>query len=141
MRDIIAKDFGWKLFSLILACIIWYTIRTVSRGDIQEPRQAGDWLTRPFTNLPVRILTAAGDTREFTLTPESVNVTARGRPEDMTSLVERDIHAVVDVTDIEASQGILRRRVDVSAPPRVTLIRVSPSEVDVAVTTKRKQQE
>jgi hypothetical protein len=33
LQDIITKDVGWKLFSLVLATGIWFTVRPVGREE------------------------------------------------------------------------------------------------------------
>jgi hypothetical protein len=48
----------------------------------------------------------------------------------MAVLQANQIRAVVDLTGIEPGKES-RRRVDVSTPPEVTLLRVKPSSVDV----------
>jgi YbbR domain-containing protein len=136
MRDIIFKDFGWKLFSMALAIIIWATVRTVSYEAPKGVGPLGDWETQSFTNLPVLVMSAAAEVREFKIDPDTVNVTVSCRPEIMAVLQRKDIQAVIDLTEIEYARS-LRKRVTVSAPPGVTLVRVQPSEVNVGVPLKQ----
>jgi hypothetical protein len=134
LRDAITKDAGWKLFSLVLAVFIWVTIKTVS----DEPFQGGNPLTRSehtFTRLPVLVVSAAADVREFKVDPAFVGVTVRGQSDVVRALTDKDIRVTVDLTDIEAARG-LRKRVNVATPPGVTFIGASPSEVDVVVPSK-----
>ena len=136
LRDVITKDAGWKLFSLVLAVFIWVTIKTVS----EEPSRGGNPLTKSeytFKRLPVLVVSAVADVREFKVNPAFVEVTVSGQPEVMGALTEKEIRVTVDLTDIEAARG-LRKRVDVATPPGVTFVGASPAEVDVVVPPKPK---
>jgi hypothetical protein len=50
----------------------------------------------------------------------------------MADLQANQIHAMVDLTDIPSNRD-LRQRVDVSTPPKVTLLSVDPPKVGVIV--------
>jgi hypothetical protein len=125
MRDLLIKDLGWKLFSLALAAAIWLIVQTIRNES-----------TRTFPNLPVLAVSASADVRDFKINPGTVEVAVSGRPDVMAALADKEIHATVDLTDIEAARDS-RRRVDVSIPSGVTVIRVAPSYVDVVVPPKR----
>ena len=131
MRDWVTKDFGWKLFSLFLAVAIWLTVHKIYEepGAALGPA-AGDTVT--FGNLPVLVVSAASDVRDFRVAPATVAVKVSGSPEVMADLEANQIHAVVDLTDIQAAHD-LRRRVDVSTPSGVTLVSVDPPKVGVIV--------
>jgi YbbR domain-containing protein len=129
MRDWITNDFAWKLFSLFLALAIWLTVHKI----YEEPRPAtglagGSSVT--FDNLPVLIVSTAADVRDFHVAPTKVKVTVSGPVEVMDRLQASQVRAVVDLTDIESAHD-LHRLVEISAPPRVTLVSVEPSKVDV----------
>ena len=85
-----------------------------------------------FDNLPVLVVSSASDVRNFRVAPGTVAVKVSGSSEVMADLQASQIHAMVDLTDIQ-SAGDLRRRVDVSTPPGVTLVTVNPDQVDVIV--------
>jgi len=134
MRDWVTKDIGWKLFSLFLAVSIWLTVHKI----YEEPRAAaapliGDTVT--FGSLPVLVVSAASDVRDFRVAPGTVTVKVSGLPDVLAVLQANQIRAVVDLTDIEAAKE-LRRRVDVSTPPGVTLVSVDPPRVGVIVPPK-----
>ena len=135
MREIVTKDLGWKTFSVILAIIIWLTVKSVSTEAPTGVDPLSTWATRPFTNLPVLVVSAAADVREFKVSPETVDVRVSARPETIAGVSERDIHVTVDLTDIAAARG-LRKRVDVSTPTGVTVVSVTPSEVDIVIPPK-----
>ncbi len=129
MRDWVTKDFGWKLFSLFLAVAIWLTVHKI----YEEPGAASGLVignTVTFGNLPVLIVSAAKDVRDFRVAPLTVKVTVSGSADDMAKLQANQVRATVDLTDIESAQD-LHRLVDVSAPPGITLVNVDPPKVMV----------
>jgi hypothetical protein len=131
MRDWLTKDFGWKLFSVILAVVIWLTVHQI----YEEPKTvaasvAGDKVT--YGNLPVLVVSTVENVRDFRVVPTVVSVTVSGSPEVMAVLQANQIRAVVDLTDIESGHE-LRRKVEVSTPPGVTLVSVEPSRVEVVI--------
>jgi hypothetical protein len=138
LRDTVTKDFGWKLLSLLMAAGIWVTVKTVSSGPaataVVNPFEESK--ARPFDNLPVIVMSAAADPRSFKVRPDTVDVTVRGNPDFIDRLTEKDIHVTVDLTDIESARD-LRKRVDVSVPPGITLVRVAPTDVSVIVPPKK----
>jgi YbbR domain-containing protein len=85
-----------------------------------------------FGNLPVLVVSAASDVRDFRVAPATVAVKVSGPPEVMADLQANQIHAMVDLTDVQSARD-LRRRVDISTPPRVTLVSVDPPKVGVIV--------
>jgi YbbR domain-containing protein len=134
MRARITRDFGWKLFSVILAVVLWLTVHKI----YEEPKTAfasatGDTVT--YDNLPVHVVSSGADVGDFRVAPTTVSVTVSGPPDVMAILQANQIRAVVDLTDI-ASVRDLRLRVDVSTPPGVTLVSVDPPKVGVKVPPK-----
>jgi YbbR domain-containing protein len=135
MRDLFIKDFVWKLFSLALATAIWLTVQTIRNEAVPSANPLAVWDTLTFTNVPVLVVSAAADVREFKVNPSTVQVTVGGRPDVIAALTEREIHATVDLTEIEAARD-LRKRIDVSAPPGVAVVKLVPPLVDVVVPPK-----
>ena len=142
MRDWFIKDFGWKLFSVFLAVAIWLTVHKILDESVPPPVVVPPSPPSPvattFTNLPVLIVSAAADVREFHVTPSAVTVTVSGQPEILAVLQADQVHALVDLTDIEAARN-LQRRVDISTPAGVTLVNVDPAEVNVVIPPQRKK--
>jgi hypothetical protein len=111
--------------------VIWLTVHKI----YEEPRMAaaavaGDKVT--YGNLPVLVVSTAADVRDFRVVPAVVSVTVSGLPGDMAVLQANQIRAVVDLTDIGSAKD-LRRKVEVSTPPGVTLVSVDPPGVGVIV--------
>ena len=131
IRDWVTTDLGWKLFSLFLALAIWLTVHQI----YEEPKTASEPAagnTVTFGNLPVRVVSAVADVRNFRVAPLTVKVTVSGSAEDMARLQADQVHAVVNLTDIGPERD-LHLPVDVSAPPGVTLVSVDPPRVGVIV--------
>jgi hypothetical protein len=130
MRDLLIKDFGWKLFSLLLAAFIWYTVHKI----IEEPKAAVvSPATVPVTyaSVPVVLVATTGDAHIFGVDSNTVSVTVSGAKEVMNVLEANQILATVDVTGFDDKSRVLSRRVDVSVPWGVTVIDVEPSQVKV----------
>jgi YbbR domain-containing protein len=87
--------------------------------------------------LPVLVVSAAADVRAFRVRPAEVDVTVRGEREVLDRLTEKDVRITVDLTDIAAARSLLKH-VNVSTPPGVTLVSVTPPDVDIVVPPKSK---
>ena len=135
MSNIVTRDLGWKLFSLALAIVIWITVKTASDEGTRSGGILKQWDRREFSDQPVLVLSAAADVRQFKVAPDNVDIVVSGPPDIVAALQEKDVHVAVDLTQITSAQD-LRKRVDVSTPPGVTVVSVSPAEVDVVVPPK-----
>jgi YbbR domain-containing protein len=81
-------------------------------------------------------MSTAADVRDVKVRPSEVEVTVRGEGKLVRSLNGNEIRAIVDLTGIESARE-LRKRIDISMPAGITLVRVSPEEVQVLVPPKR----
>jgi YbbR domain-containing protein len=133
MSDWMTKDFWWKLFSLVLAVVIWLTVYKIREEPVVPASVAGVPLT--YGSLPVLVVSAASDVRDFRVLPGTVAVKVSGPAEVMAVLQANQIHPVVDLTDIASARN-LKRRVEISMPPGVTLVSVEPAEVGVVFPPK-----
>jgi YbbR domain-containing protein len=135
-QDIITKDVGWKIFSLVLATVIWFTVRPTGREGTKPGNPLVASVPRSFTNLPVVIMSSAADVRAYRVNPEMVNVTVSGSSDVVAALTDRDIRVTEDLTEIESAR-VLQARVAVAVPPGVTFIRANPGQVSVVVPEKK----
>ncbi len=128
MRAWITNDFWWKLFSVFLAVAVWLTVHKVREDPSVVPATGGNMLS--IGSVPVMIVSARADVRDFHALPGTVAVQVSGSPKDLAAVLQsKQIHAFVDLTDITNATPNLRRRVEVSTPPGVTLVSVDPPEV------------
>jgi YbbR domain-containing protein len=124
MRDLFIKDWGWKLFSLLLAVAIWLTVHRILQESV-TPAAASGVSTLTYGNLPVNIVSSAQDVRDYRLLHPTVSVTISGSPEIIGKLQANQIHATVDLTGVE-NVNTTKLRVDISVPAGVTVISVMP---------------
>jgi len=135
LRHLIFHDFLLKVFSLALAVLIWLTIHFASQKEGSPVTPLTLTTTqRTFPKLPVMVIFAAEDVRTSKVKPSEVEVTVQGEAKVLENLQGKDIRVMVDLTGIEAAR--LRKRIEVSPPAGVTLVRVTPPEVDVIIPPK-----
>jgi YbbR domain-containing protein len=123
LRHIFLEDFFLKLFSLLLAVVVWLIVTFASQ------KEAGI-TPRVFSSLPVRVLSSTEDVRGFKVSPNAVEITVQGNAKVLQNLQSKDIRAVVDLTGVAAARD-LHKPVEVSVPAGVAFIRVAPEEVQV----------
>ena len=123
LRNLLLEDFWLKLFSLALAILIWFIVTFVSQKEVRlEPRV--------FLHLPVIVLSAAEDVRNFRVIPNEVTVTVQADVESLQNLQSKDIRATVDLSGVNVTAAReLHKRIAVSAPAGVTYRRVVPEVV------------
>ena len=141
MRDWFIKDLELEIVLRHLAVAIWLTVHKILEESVPPPvvpPSPSSPVATTFTNLPVLIVSAAADVREFHVTPNAVTVTVHGQPEILAALQADQVHALVDLTDIEAARN-LQRHVDITTPAGVTLVNVDPPEVNVVIPAQRKK--
>ena len=124
LRKLVLEDFGLKLFSLLLAVLLWLTVTFASRKDPGIDQRV---LAKM---LPVTILASTEDVHNFRVSPSEVAVTVQGNPKTLQNLQTNDIRAIVDLTGVGAARE-LRKRIEVSVPAGLTHLRVMPEEVQV----------
>ena len=132
-RDWITNDFGWKLFSLILAAAFWIAIRhNIGERPATPVTPFAALRTVIFTNLPVSAVSSSADVRNAQVVPNTVTVQLTGPSESMAVLDQNKIHAVVNLTSIDAASG-LRLPVDISTPPGagIAVDRIDPPKISV----------
>ena len=133
MRDLLIKDWGWKLFSLILAAGIWWTVHKIIDPKNTDVKVAGQTIT--YDNLPVTVVAEAADVRNFRVNPATVKATVSGPADIMNFLKIGDVHAVVNLSGTNLA-GDSRIPVEISAPANVTITAIDPPVVLVIAPAK-----
>ncbi len=60
--------------------------------------------------------------------PQPSKITVQGDANTVQSLQSKELRAMVDLTGVSIARE-LRKRIEIAAPPGVTLLRVAPEEV------------
>lgn len=141
VRNLLFRDFWLKVFALVLAILIWLTVwhffisKDVSPAAALSTTRSED---RTFYNIPVLVMSAAADVRDFKVSPGEVAIKVRGEPGKLRSLEQRmrddpqarEIRALVDLTGIEPARGT-RKKIVVTTPADITFEQVEPDEVEI----------
>jgi YbbR domain-containing protein len=132
LRNLIVRDFWLKLLSFVLAVLIWITVTYAANGGktLLFNRNVDEL---SYYNVPVQILVSAAEVRSFKVNPSEVEVRVRGEPGKLRELHAEEIHAILDLTDIQSARGLQKRiKVNITSPD-ITVVRVEPAEVEVIV--------
>jgi YbbR domain-containing protein len=128
LRNLFLEDIWLKLFSLALAVLTWLTVTVAIQKEVSPTEALIRNKELTFSNLPVVVLSAAGDVHAFRVDPKEVQLTVQGDPRILASLKPRDIRVMVDLTGIDPV-GDVRKPIKVSTPAGVTHVRVVPQDV------------
>ena len=131
LRELFIKDWGWKLFSLLLAVSIWLTVHKIIDGP-KNPDAAATVSTITFDNLPVTVVSASGDVRDFRAAPTVVKVTVSGPAGIMNTLQIGQVRAVVNLTGTNLATDS-HLPVEISAPTNLTITAIDPPDVLVLI--------
>lgn len=117
LRSIFAHQFWLKLLSLVLASLIWLTVKANLGGT-------GGEATRTFTNRPILLLTDSAEHVAMVSSPNQASVTVRGPALLIQEMADQDVHVFVRLHDRAQSTGELP--VHAHVPAGATVAMVSP---------------
>jgi YbbR domain-containing protein len=130
LHDLIFKNFWLKLFSFVLATLIWFTVWSNLENESRLPwRLARVTKDREFLSRPVMVLARANEMKVFRVVPGTVNVTVRGSQVALNQLKEGDLQVFVRPASLGESTGPIQ--VQVYVAKGFTVVHVEPSAVHV----------
>jgi YbbR domain-containing protein len=135
-RDLVFKNFWWKLLSVLLAVLTWITIDATLRKDSEQTPVITS-SHREFTPIPVTLLTSPRNTNQFRISPASVSVDVSGNADDLKKLQVEQIEAFVDATTVQDEREV-RKEIQVRTPPDVRVEKVDPAFADLERITPAK---
>lgn len=120
LRSLFLDHLWLKLFSVLLATLIWLTVRANLNNPARET-------TRRFARQPVVLMTDSAEYRTFVVEPPHVNVTVRGPAALIDEMNDRDIHAFIQMAGEQTMAGMYP--VEIHVPHGVTVVLVAPRTV------------
>jgi hypothetical protein len=131
LRNLILHNFGLKVFALLLASLIWYSIAIkIDKGIRQLSSPLAFQSSRVFQRHALGVLSAGRPALGYQLDPEEVTVTVVGDTRAIDGLVPGDLQAYVDVRGYPGA-GPSTNVVFVHAPLGVFVEEVDPAAVRV----------
>ena len=125
LREIILHNFWLKLFSLLLATLIWFAVRYGIETNFHPTNPITNPIEKNSYRLPISVLTQPGDSRIFKLTPDTVFVTVNAEAAILREIAKADLHAYVDLTIIRHNEKS-PQKIHLQVPDGINVIEVMP---------------
>ncbi len=128
-RDAILQNFWLKLFSLVLATMIWFAIYG-AQNNLRPDRAALGVVTRKIERVPITVMQSAADFRAFRVEPSHIDVTVRGPIAEVQALTSRQLEVFINLTDVQDTAG-LNKKILVHTPASIAVVQVSHTEARI----------
>lgn len=115
LRALILDHFWLKLFSLVLATLIWLSVRA-------NVASSGTEVARTFVNRPILILSDTAEHTALVVNPSNATVSVRGPAALIQELTVQDIHVFIRMNDPRQPGGELPIHAHVPFGATVALI-------------------
>lgn len=125
-RAAILQNFWLKLFSLVLATMIWFAIYG-AQNNLRTGQTALGTVTQKIENVPITVMQSAADYRAFRVEPSHIDVTVRGPIAEVQALTARQCEVFINLTDAQDAAG-LTKKILVHTPPGIAVVKVSHTE-------------
>jgi YbbR domain-containing protein len=136
LRHLFLHDFWPKLFSVVLAVVLWVIVyEDNQRKEVAPAALVQSPADRSFFNLPVIVISAAEDVHAYKVLPDVVAVTVQGEKETLQKLQSKDIRVLLDLTGIQSARE-LTKSVEISTPPGFSVVRITPKEVRIILPSR-----
>ncbi|MBC8002529.1 MAG: hypothetical protein H7X97_08065 [Opitutaceae bacterium] len=133
LRDMVIKDFWWKLASFLLAVFIWSVVKVTIQREL---RMTDDTVVPAiiggFKKVPVTLLRDPTDLRPLRVAPSEVEVIISGDQSLLKNVNARQVEAFVNLTEVRRLEGT-PVKISVTLPSGIALIRVEPPTALVTV--------
>lgn len=128
-RDAILQNFWLKLFSFVLATMIWFAIYG-AQNNLRPDRPALSTMPRKIEHVPITVMKSATDLRTFRVEPSHIDITVRGRIAEVQALTARQLEVFINLTEVHDTAG-LTKKILVHTPPGITVVEVSHTEASI----------
>jgi YbbR domain-containing protein len=120
LRSLILNHFWLKSISLVLAILIWLTVKS----DLGSRER-----TRTFPNRPILLLTDKAEHVAVAANPSQASITVRGPAGLVNELTDQDIHVYVRLQDPRQIGGELP--VHAHVPSGATVVLINPATATI----------
>lgn len=136
LRHLFFDDFMLKLLSFVLALLFWLTVSFAiqQREGPAVPTLSLTPDVRMVFHVPVQPILPPGDARKLKFNPADVAITLQG-DERIIQDQAADVRALVDLATADKARNP-SNHVQIIVPPGVTLLRVTPPDVQVIIQPK-----
>ena len=107
-REAILHNFWLKLFSIVLATMIWFAIFG-AQNNLRPDRPLIGNVTREFHQVPITMMKSASDLRGFRVEPSVVDITVNGPLGKAQALTPRGLEVFIDLTDVRDTVGLTKK--------------------------------
>ena len=134
VRNLVVRDFWLKLFSLVFAVLIWFTVYfSLSKEVSPWAALIGRAADESVVMVPVSV---PRGTHGANVKPDAVQVTLRGDPKVLNTLRPGDnIRAQVNLSGVQSADGMLCP-VDLILPQGISYSGIKPETVEVRLSSK-----
>lgn len=129
-RDAILQNFWLKLFSLVLATMIWFAIFG-AQNNLRVDRPVLGVVERKLEQVPITVMKSAADLRAFKVEPSVVEITVRGPIAKVQALTPQQVEVFINLTDMSDTVGPTKK-ILVHLPADIALLGVTPTEARIA---------
>ena len=131
-RQFVQHNFWLKLFSLVLASLIWFVVHF----DLQNTQNFGndifqDMAEVGITNVTVSVLASADDPRRFVIKPAAVEVLVKGRRAELRRVSASTVRVCVDLRGMKQPESYEPVIINLGAAGDVIALRADPPVVTV----------
>lgn len=128
-RDAILQNFWLKLFSLVLATMIWFAIFG-AQNNLRVDRPVLGTVTRKLELVPITVMKSAADLRAFKVEPSAVEITVSGPIAKVQALTPQQVEVFINLTDMSDTVGPTKK-ILVHLPADIALLGVAPTEARI----------
>jgi YbbR domain-containing protein len=146
LRELVFHNFWLKLFSLVLAILVWFAIHVlVTEGNTMVAKTfVRSVSSETFQSVPVRVLKMPGDKRSYEISPTEVSVTVTGDSAALRDLEKDKLVAYIDLSSTKVNpvawaDKVRTETVHLHVPVNITVVRVIPLSTAVAEIKEEKK--
>jgi len=119
MKELIFKNFGLKIASIILAVILWFVASSRGQSEI-------------FIDVPLEFMNIPSGLEMINSTDKKISLNIKGPEKYIKNIKPSDIRALLDLSKAKKGESIYYvTRDNIQLPGSITLLNISPSSITI----------